>query len=200
MGYALHSGSVWLSGAAGAGYNTCKPFVFAITDDLHRTTMKIKQPNSLHCFVCGIENQNGLKLRFYETGPGEVTVHHTVDEHFQGYPGVVHGGIVASMLDEALGRSMMGVDPENSRFMYTARLEIQYRKPVPVGKELTMVGRAGRRKNRSATASAAIYGPGGELLAEASAILVDIPPEVLGAYSVEELGWQVYPDGEEAVG
>jgi hypothetical protein len=51
------------------------------------------QPNSRHCFVCGLENQFGLKLRFYETGPGEVTAEYTVPDQFQGYPGLVHGGI-----------------------------------------------------------------------------------------------------------
>lgn len=157
-----------------------------------------KQPNSLHCFVCGLQNPYGLKLSFYETAPGEVTVHHTVTEEYQGYPGVVHGGIVASMLDEVAGRCMMGVDPENSRFMFTARLDIQYRKPVPVGKRLRIVGRAGRRKNRSATATAEIFSPEGELLAEANAILVDVPDNVLDGREAEALGWKVYPDVEEA--
>lgn len=159
--------------------------------------MSNKQPNSLHCFVCGIQNPYGLKLNFYQTAPGEVTVHHTLGSTYQGYPGVVHGGIVASMLDEVAGRCLMGTDPEHSRFMYTARLDIQYRKPVPVGKELKIVGRAGRRKSRSATATAVVYGPEGELLAEANAILVDIPDDAISEYDPGLLGWKVYPDGEE---
>lgn len=159
--------------------------------------MSTKQPNSLHCFVCGIQNPYGLKLNFYQTAPGEVTVYHTLDASYQGYPGVVHGGIVASMLDEVAGRCLMGTDPEQSRFMYTARLDIQYRKPVPVGKEIKIIGRAGRRKTRSATAIATVFGPEGELLAEANAILVDIPETVMADYDPERLGWKVYPDTEE---
>lgn len=159
--------------------------------------MSTKQPNSLHCFVCGIQNPYGLKLNFYQTAPGEVTVYHTLDASYQGYPGVVHGGIVASMLDEVAGRCLMGTDPEQSRFMYTARLDIQYRKPVPVGKEIKIIGRAGRRKTRSATAIATVFGPEGELLAEANAILVDIPETVMADYDPERLGWKVYPDAEE---
>ncbi len=52
-----------------------------------------KQPNSRHCFVCGLENEYGLGLRFYEVGPDEVTATVTIPDQYQGYPGVVHGGI-----------------------------------------------------------------------------------------------------------
>jgi hypothetical protein len=66
-----------------------------------------KQPNSRHCFVCGLENEYGLGLRFYEIGPDEVTATVSIPEQYQGYPGVVHGGITAAMLDEVLGRAAM---------------------------------------------------------------------------------------------
>jgi len=75
--------------------------------------IKTKQPNSRHCFVCGLENEYGLKLKFYETAPGEIEVNYIVPERFQGYPGIVHGGITAALVDEALGRVHMGSDPEN---------------------------------------------------------------------------------------
>jgi acyl-coenzyme A thioesterase PaaI-like protein len=156
--------------------------------------LQIKQPNSLFCFVCGIQNPFGLKLKFYQTGPGEVTVFHTIPETYQGYPGIVHGGIVASMLDEAAGRALMAVDADITRFMFTARLDIHYRQPVPIGRELKLVGVAGKRKTRSATATASLYGPEGDLLAEANVILVDAPQEKLEADSLDSLGWKVYPD------
>jgi acyl-coenzyme A thioesterase PaaI-like protein len=152
------------------------------------------QPNSRHCFVCGLENPHGLHLRFHETGPGEITAEYIAPEHFQGYPGVVHGGIVAAMLDEVTGRVHMNGDPP--RFMYTARLEIRYRKNVPVGQFLRLVGRAGESKRRTAVASGALYDAKGELLAEADALLVDIPAEVLAGVDLDALGWKVYPDGD----
>lgn len=156
--------------------------------------MLIKQPNSLQCFVCGIQNPYGLKLKFYQTSPDEVTVNYTVADHYQGYPGVVHGGIVASMLDEVAGRALMGADPLNPRFMFTARLDVQYREPVPIKTPLQLIGRVVKRKNRSAAAHAAIYHPDGRLLAEADAILVDVPPDLISTGELEALGWQVYPD------
>lgn len=152
------------------------------------------QPSSRHCFVCGVSNPFGLKLKFYQSELGEVVADYTVPEQYQGYPGVVHGGIVASMLDEISGRSQMGGDPP--RFMYTARLEVRYRKNVPIGKPLRLVGRAGKTKGYTATATSAIYDSNGSLLAEAEALLVDLPAETINSVDLESLGWKVYPDGE----
>ncbi len=152
----------------------------------------MKQPNSKHCFVCGRENPYGLRLNFYETAPGEVVVEYTVPEQFQGYPGVVHGGVVAAMLDEVTGRVHMGGDPP--RYMFTARLDVRYHKNVPVGKPLRIVGYAGKSKERTATASGKIFGPEGELLAEAEALLVNVPDEISNQVDLESLGWKVYPD------
>lgn len=152
----------------------------------------MKQPNSKHCFVCGRENPYGLKLNFYETTPGEVVVEYTVPEQFQGYPGVVHGGVVAAMLDEVTGRVHMGGFPP--RFMFTARLDVRYHKNVPVGKPLRIVGYAGKSRERTATASGKIFGPEGDLLAEAEALLVNVPDEITDQVDLEALGWKVYPD------
>ena len=158
--------------------------------------MKTLQPNSQDCFVCGVNNKVGLKLRFYQTGPGEITVEHTVPETYQGYPGIVHGGVTASMLDEVLGRVHMGSDPQEPNFMYTAKLSVHYRKPVPTGVKLKIVGRAGKRKKRSAVSTGAIYGPDEELLAEAEAILVTVPEDTYDLSILDTLGWRIYSDEE----
>ena len=157
--------------------------------------MTTRQPNSRHCFVCGLANPFGLKLRFFETSPGEITADYTVSEEYQGYPGVVHGGIVAAMLDEISGRALMNGDPP--RFMFTARLDIHYRKNVPVGQPLHLVGKAGTTKRRSATATGQIFDAQGMLLAEAEAVLVDIPENVIQATNLEALGWKVYEDDDD---
>jgi uncharacterized protein (TIGR00369 family) len=157
--------------------------------------LKSPQPNSNHCFVCGLSNPFGLRLRFFDTEPGVVSSVVTLPEQYQGYPGVVHGGIIAAMLDEAAGRShMVGAQP---RFMYTARLEVRYRKNVPIGQPLMLVGRVGKSKRRTATATSAIYDDEQNLLAEADAVLVDIPAEVLDGIDPEALGWRIYPPETE---
>jgi acyl-coenzyme A thioesterase PaaI-like protein len=153
--------------------------------------LKSPQPNSNHCFVCGLSNPFGLHLRFFDTEPGVVTSEVVLPEQYQGYPGVVHGGIIAAMLDEAAGRShMVGTQP---RFMYTARLEVRYRRNVPIDQPLLLVGRAGESKRRTATATSAIYDAEKNLLAEADAVLVDIPQQVLDGIDPTALGWRVYP-------
>jgi acyl-coenzyme A thioesterase PaaI-like protein len=151
------------------------------------------QPNSKMCFICGLENPVGLRLRIYEIEPGVIESTYTAPEHFQGYPGVLHGGIVATILDEISGRAHMG-PAENPRFMYTAKLEVKYRKNVPTGKPLRIVGKAGKAKARTAEGWAGIYdAETGELLAEANTLLVNIPPETFNNANLEEIGWKVYP-------
>jgi acyl-coenzyme A thioesterase PaaI-like protein len=150
-----------------------------------------KQANSRHCFVCGIDNPVGLHLNFYETEPGIVTADFTSPEHFQGYPGILHGGIVASILDEAAGRAHMGIFPP--RFMFTAKLEVKYRKNVPVGEPLMIIGKAGKDRGRIAESWSGIYSQEAELLAEADVLLVDVPnPPDLS--ELQKSGWKVYPE------
>ena len=152
-----------------------------------------KQPNSRHCFICGIENPIGLKLKIYQTEPGVIETTYTAPEHFQGYPGVLHGGIVASILDEISGRAHMG-DPSEPRFMFTGKMEVKYRKNVPIGQPLKIIGRAGKSRRQMAEGWAGIYNEAGELLAEATTLLIDVPHETLDMSILEELGWKVYPD------
>lgn len=154
---------------------------------------KIKQPNSRMCFICGVENPVGLHLHIYETEPGVVETIYTAPEHFQGYPGVMHGGIVAAILDEVSGRAHMG-DPSSPRFMFTGKLEIKYRKNVPIGQPLKIIGKAGKDRTKFAECWAGIYDESGELLAEANAIHINVPQDQFDMSKLDELGWKVYPD------
>jgi len=147
------------------------------------------------CFICGLENPVGLHLHIYETEPGMVETTYIAPVHFQGYPGVLHGGIVGAIIDEVSGRALMGSDPMNPRFMFTAKLEVKYRKNVPIGKPLKIVGKGIKSKARSAEAWAGIYDPEtNELLAEGTTVLMNVPPEQLDRTKLDELGWKVYPE------
>lgn len=158
-------------------------------------TLGSKQPNSKMCFICGIENPVGLHLHIYETEPGVIESTYTAPDHFQGYPGVLHGGIVGAILDELAGRALMGSDPLSPRFMFTAKLEIKYRKNVPTGKPLKVVGKAGKSRAKSAEAWSGIYDAGThELLAEANALLINVPEDQFNRADIDRLGWRVYPD------
>ncbi len=154
----------------------------------------VKQPNSRMCFICGVENPIGLHLHIYETEPGVVETKYIAPEHFQGYPGVLHGGIVAAILDEVSGRAHMG-PADNPRFMFTGKLEVRYRKNVPIGKLLKIVGKAGKSRARMTECWAGIYdAETDELLAEAEALHINVPKEQFDLSKLDELGWKVYPE------
>jgi acyl-coenzyme A thioesterase PaaI-like protein len=159
----------------------------------HHHDHPVKQPNSRMCFVCGIENPIGLRLKIYITAQGVIETTYTAPDHFQGYPGVLHGGIVATILDEISGRAHMG-DPSAPRFMYTGKLEVKYRRNVPVGRPLKIIGKAGKAKGKLAEGWAGIYDEDGALLAEANTLLINVPQETLDMANLEALGWKVYPD------
>ena len=160
-----------------------------------QTQTRKRQPNSHYCFICGMENPVGLHLHIYETAPGEVESAYIAPDHFQGYTGVLHGGITAALIDEIAGRALMGSDPTDSRFMFTAKLEVKYRKNVPIGKPLKILGKAGKSKARYAEAWAGIYdAETGELLAEGNVLLMDVPADQFDRSRLNELGWKVYPE------
>lgn len=151
---------------------------------------RIRQPNSRMCFACGVENPSGLRLNFYDDGAGEVFADFTIQPDHQGYPGLTHGGVVAAILDEVAGRTLMITD--RLRFFMTARMEIKYRRPVPVGAPLRAVGRVVKLRGRLATARAEIRSSAGEVLAEAEVLLTDLPADLFNPSEADELGWRVY--------
>lgn len=156
--------------------------------------MMKKQANARTCFVCGVENDASLGMKFYQTADGEVVANYRVHSRYQGYPGVAHGGIIAALLDETAGRALMGGDLP--RFMVTGQLNVRYKKPVPIGAELRLIGRVKSQKGRLAVAESFIYDMEGTLLAQAEAILFDAPTEIQERFH-DPKDWQIYPDSEE---
>ena len=148
-----------------------------------------KQPNSDHCFVCGRKNPAGLYMQFYDNGNNEVCSDYTVASRYQSYPGIVHGGILASMLDEVVGR--VAIIGDHHHFMVSVRLEVVYRHPVPIETPLKIKGRIVRLGGRLGKAQGEIILPDGRVACEAAITLADIPAEILSKSSYEELGWQV---------
>ncbi len=148
-----------------------------------------KQPNSEMCFVCGRNNPVGLNMQFHDDGACEVFSEFTVPEHYQGYPGIVHGGVVAAMLDEVVGRVSMIGDPHH--FMMSVKLAVLYRHPVPVNTPLKVVGRIVRLRGRLGKAEGKLYLPDGTLACESAMTLADIPQELLTSTNRALLKWKV---------
>jgi len=148
-----------------------------------------KQPNSDQCFVCGRNNPVGLYMQFYDDGEREVSSRYTVPDRYQSYPGLVHGGVLAAMLDEVVGRvAMIG---DHHHFMMSVRLEVAYRQPVPVQTPLHIRGRVVRMRGRLGKAQGEIILPDGTVACEAGITLADIPEKLLDRTRFALLGWRV---------
>lgn len=90
-----------------------------------------------HCFICGSRNPIGLHAVFAtdpEKGRAETRVR--IPEHFQGWQGIVHGGILSALLDEICAQACMARGLQ----VVTRELRLRYRKPVPTGSEVTVTG------------------------------------------------------------
>ena len=85
-------------------------------------------------------------------------------------------------------------DSSSPRFMFTGKLEIRYRKNVPIGKPLRIIGKAIKSRKKTAEGWAGIYNDKDELLAEAKTLLIDVPKSLISQSDSDALGWKVYPD------
>lgn len=150
-----------------------------------------RQPSSRSCFVCGRDNDVGLKM-VWENHPeaGEIRSTVTVSEEFNGYPGVVHGGILAAMLDETAGRSIL-LDGDPDELMVTAKLEVVYRRPTPTDTPLLVVGRLEGRTENRAEATAEVRLPDGTVSARGRVLLARPPKEVFAGWEAERQYFKV---------
>ena len=130
-----------------------------------------------HCFACGELNEYGLHLDLHVTPEGCWT-ELTLEPRFQGWESVAHGGIVCTLLDEVMAWSVIGQDT----WGVTARLNVSFRRPVPVGRPIRAEGwvsESGRRLFR--TAGRVLDPATGEVLAEGDATFIPAPPDQLAA-------------------
>ncbi|MEW5745190.1 MAG: PaaI family thioesterase [Nitrospirota bacterium] len=120
-----------------------------------------------HCFVCGTANPCGLQLRFKADG-GKVAASFTSSAAHQGYKGLVHGGILASILDEAMIQAALlrGLSP------VTAELSVRFTSPLRVGERARVEAEIVTGGTRLLKAAARLFGADGGAIAEAQAKLI----------------------------
>jgi uncharacterized protein (TIGR00369 family) len=152
------------------------------------------QPSSRTCFLCGRQNDVGLKMTWHnDAAARQIRATVTVPEHFNGYPGFVHGGIIAALLDETAGRALL-LDGDYDNLMVTLKLEVKYRHPTPTGEPLTVAGWVIRQSGNRATVAAEIRVADGTVTAQAEAIVTRPPPEFLRRWEPEKPFWRVYEE------
>ncbi len=121
------------------------------------------------CFVCGKANPIGLKLDFAIEGDEYVTYFTPAKEH-QGWVGIVHGGIVSTVLDEVMTRAIH-VNGVNA---VTGEMTVRFRKPTPVGRQVRFAGRVDSEEGRVISCAAKATDEDGTLLAEATAKIIKV--------------------------
>lgn len=161
-------------------------------EELQNEDIMTKQPSSRTCFMCGKQNEMGLQMDWYnnpETNQVEGTI--SVPEQFNGYPGIVHGGIVAAILDETAGRAVM-LDGNFNNLFVTLKLEITYRNFTPTNTPLKAVGWLISEGNRSRKVAAELRLSDGTVTAECQAVIVRPPDDINQFWEPERKYWRVY--------
>ena len=159
----------------------------------HRVTGK--QHNSKMCFVCGLKNSFGLGASFFELEGNQLVAIFTPCEEHQGYPGRMHGGIAASILDETIGRAVS--IQQDDVWGITVELKLRYKKPVPIGEELKVVGRITKDSRRLFEGTGEILLPDGEVAVEGFGKYIKLPLDDIADFDFEEQEWKTIPDEDD---
>jgi uncharacterized protein (TIGR00369 family) len=136
----------------------------------HTDDPNTKSPQN-HCFACGKDNADGMHLKFFLDEQGRQAIcEFSLEQRYQGPPGHAHGGIIATILDEAMGK----VNKLSNVVALTKNMSIDYLKPVPLGAALTVTGREQKIEGRLHTNVAEISNAKGEILARSTGTFVAV--------------------------
>ena len=128
---------------------------------------------SNRCFGCGPANATGMRLEFFLAADGTVVSLPVIPNAFDGHPGYLHGGIIATLLDEAMSKAVSA----QGRPSMTRKMEIEYLRPVPSGAPLRIEGRVVRNERRKHWAEARLLNEEGTVLAEGKGLFVQVSPK-----------------------
>jgi len=138
--------------------------------EIGHDTRDIKMPKN-HCFVCGPHNLDGMHLRFtYDEERNCFVCRFRLGKRYTGPPGHCHGGIIATILDEAMGK----VNKLRDVVAVTSEMTVNYLKPVPLKQPLRVESREVKVKGRRHINSAEILNEKGEVLARSRGLFIAI--------------------------
>ena len=152
--------------------------------------VKRKQENSKSCMVCGLKNPFGLKASFFELDNDElVCLFRPTDAH-QSYPGRLHGGVSTAILDETVGRAV-NCGREEMVWGVTVEFATQFKKPVPLGVELRVVGRIVSETSRTFEGTGEILLPDGTVAVTGAGKYIKLALKRIADFDAEEQEWTV---------
>ncbi len=115
------------------------------------------------CFACGQTNERGLRIRYQRNGSGEFSAGWTPEPEFEGFSGIIHGGIVSTVLDEAMSKAVAASGSE----ALTAELRVRLRAPVRTGERFRIRGWIVRQRRRVIETEGVVLGADGAEYAHA---------------------------------
>jgi uncharacterized protein (TIGR00369 family) len=125
-----------------------------------------------HCFGCGHANPTGLRLEFFLAEDDSVVSLPAIAETFEGPTGYLHGGIIATLLDETMSKSLRA----RGYTAMTRHIEVEYLKPVPSETPLRLEGRVTLTEGRKHWAEAKILNSEGTMLAHGKGLFIEVRP------------------------
>lgn len=145
---------------------------------LHEASMtqldSFQRSSKLHgsnrCFGCGPSNPTGMHLEFFLAADGSVVCLPVVPDTFEGHPGYLHGGIIATLLDEIMSKSVRA----RGFTAMTRHMEVDYLQPVPSGARLRIEGRVTHNEGRKHWAEAHILNSKGTTLAKGKGLFIEV--------------------------
>jgi uncharacterized protein (TIGR00369 family) len=133
--------------------------------------MKEFNPDN-YCFACGAQNPIGLKLKFdFNEETGEAVSHIVFAEHFQGWQGVLHGGIISTVLDEVMFHASFHKTLKKS---VTAELNVRFKNPALMSREFTATGKVIDIRKRLIYAEGSIVDSDNRLIASANGKFIQV--------------------------
>jgi acyl-coenzyme A thioesterase PaaI-like protein len=122
----------------------------------------VKLNKDTSCFVCGEENKDGLQLHIQRDGDTGVKTEFVASRRYRGWANYLHGGVIGLIFDELLGW--------NARYLgydaVTARMEVRYRRPIPLGSRVTFQGTVEKESTRILKMRTHAYLEDGSIAAE----------------------------------
>jgi uncharacterized protein (TIGR00369 family) len=121
-----------------------------------------------NCFVCGKKNNYGLQIKFIYSN-GTITADFTPSDVYQGYRNITHGGIISTILDEAMIQAAIA----EGIFPVTAEINVRFKKPLTIGQKTTVFAEITKKGTKLIYAFSKITdNKNGNLIATASAKLI----------------------------
>jgi len=145
------------------------------TSDMSQAELK----DDHFCFACGEGNPDGLRLRIEYPAPGRSRIEFVPPKKFQGWQGLLHGGIIATILDEAFAHALGGAARGAGQAAVTAEITVRFKKPVRIGEKVIAEGWVVREKGRIVECESVMRDASGRELASATGKLIRIKPSQL---------------------